>query len=209
MPRRYAPKRRAIRRKRYARRPNRRIRRRPTTYAFKRQMFYENLMIVPPSGLGYTFSQPFSTISGSSDFTNLYDQYCIKKIVVKMIPKINSNVVSTGGVTAGNADLCQVHSAIDYDDALAPTSVAPLVEYESYKMTRGSQIHTRVFTPRVELNVGSSDSAPKSYQWLDCDNTGIQHRGIKFWFSGPQSSVGTNLYFDMLVKVYFSCKNVL
>lgn len=180
---------------------------RPNTYDFKRQIFYENLFIVPSAGLGYSFQQSFSQLPGYTDFTNLYDQYMIKKIVVKLIPKISQNPLNVGGITSGNADLAQVHSVIDYDDASTPASVQPLVEYQSYKMTRGSQIHTRVIVPKIELNADSSVAAPKAYQWLDCDASALNHRGIKVWFSGPSSS--STLYYDMLVKVYFSCRNVL
>lgn len=180
---------------------------RPNTYDFKRTIFYENLFIVNSgTPLGYAFEQKFSQLPGVTDFTNLYDSYMIKKIVVKLIPKITQHNLST--TTIGNADLPQVHSAIDYDDATTPTSVNQLVEYQSHKMTRGNQVHTRVLVPKVELSTSSTGNAPKAFQWLDCDDTTVNHRGIKVWFNAPQST-GCTVYYDMLVKVYFSCKNVL
>lgn len=181
--------------------------RKPSTYDFKRSIFYENLIIVP-SGTpqGYAFEQLFSQLPNVTDFTNLYDSYLIKKIVVKMIPKISQHNLAT--TTTGNSDLPQVHSAIDYDDAVTPTSVNQLVEYQSHKMTRGNQVHTRVLVPRVELTSNGTANAPKAFQWLDCDSTAVPHRGIKWWFNAPQSA-GCTVYYDMLVKVYFSCKNVL
>lgn len=180
---------------------------RPNTYSFKRQIFYENLFIIPTGApLGYAFQQQFGQLPGFTDFTNLYDQYLIKKIVVKIIPKISQhNLAST---TTGNSDLPQVHSVVDYDDATTPTSLNTLIEYQSHKMTRGNQIHTRVIVPKVELNADSAVSAPKAYQWLDCDSTAINHRGIKVWFNAPNSA-NTSVYYDMLVKVYFSMRNVL
>lgn len=200
---------RRLRRRKYGRNVARSLRTpmRPNTYSFKRQIFYENLIVVNSGAAsGYAFQQAFSQLPNYTDFTNLYDQYLIKKIVVKMIPKISQhNLTST---TTGNADLPQVHSVVDYDDNTTPTSVQQLCEYQSYKMTRGNQIHTRVFVPKIELNADSSVSAPKAYQWLDCDAPTLNHRGIKWWFSAP-SSANTSVYYDMLVKVYFSCRNVL
>lgn len=208
MKKRYAPKTRLIRRKRLARRPMRSLAlRRPNVYSFKRNIFYENLFVIPsatPSG--YAFQQAFSQLPNYTDFTNLYDQYMIKKIVLKIIPKVTQHNLAT--TTVGNSDLPQVHSAIDYDDATTPTSVQQLCEYQSYRMTRGNAIHTRVLVPKVELTADSSVSAPKSWQWLDCDAPTLNHRGIKVWFSAPQSA-NTTVYYDMLVTVYFSCKNVL
>lgn len=179
----------------------------PTVYDFKRQLFYENLFIVSTGvPVGYAFEQKLSQLTNSSEFTNLFDQYMIKKIVVKLIPKITQHNLAT--TTTGNSDLPQVHSVIDYDDATTPTSLNQLVEYQSYKMTRGNQVHTRTFVPRVELSAGGADSAPKPYQWIDCDSSSVNHRGMKVWFNAPQST-GVSVYYDMLVKVYFSCKNVL
>lgn len=180
---------------------------RPNTYAFKRQIFYENLFIVNTgTPLGYAFQQKFDQLPGYTDFTNLYDQYCIKKIVVKIIPKVTQHNLAT--TTTGNSDLPQVHSVVDYDDATTPTSVSQLVEYQSHRMTRGNQIHTRVIVPKVELSTSGTGNAPKSYQWLDCDDSSVNHRGIKVWFNAPQSA-GMSVYYDMLVKVYFSMRNVL
>lgn len=209
MKRKYAPKTKLIRRRRLARRPMRSLalRRPQNVHSFKRSIFYENLFVIPtgtPSG--YAFEQKFSQLPNYTEFTAMFDQYMIKKIVLKLIPKINThNLAST---TTGNADLSQVHSAIDYDDATTPTSVQQLCEYQSYKMTRGSQIHTRVLVPKIELTTDGTANAPKAYQWLDCDSPSVNHRGIKVWFSAP-SSATTTLYYDMLVQVYFSCKNVV
>lgn len=180
---------------------------RPNVYSFKRKIFYENLFIVNSgTPTGYAFEQKLNQLPNYTDFTNLYDQYLIKKIVVKMIPKISQHNLAT--TTIGNADLPQLHSVVDYDDATTPTSVSQLVEYQSHKMTRGNQIHTRVLVPKIELTSDGTANAPKSYQWLDCDSPAVNHRGLKFWFNAPQST-GCTIYYDMLVTVYLSCKNVL
>lgn len=180
---------------------------RPNVYDFKRKIYYENLFIVNSgTPLGYAFQQTLSQLPNYTDFTNLYDQYMIKKIVVKIIPKITQHNLAT--TTIGNSDLPQLHSVIDYDDATTPTSVSQLVEYQTHKMTRGNEVHTRVIVPKVELDVAAATSAPKAYQWLDCDASTVNHRGLKFWFNAPQSANMT-VYYDMLVTCYFSCKNVL
>lgn len=179
----------------------------PSTYDFKRKIFYENLIIVNSgTPIGYAFQQTLSQLPNFTDFTNLYDQYMIKKVVVKMIPKISQHNLTT--TTIGNADLPQVHSVVDYDDGTTPTSVSQLVEYQSHKMTRGNKIHVRSFVPKIELTTDGTANAPKSYQWIDCDSATVNHRGLKWWFNAPQSA-GCTVYYDMLVSVYFSCKNVL
>lgn len=187
--------------------------RKPTTYSFKRKVYYENAFAVSAGGAQYAqaWQFQFGLLPNASDFTNLYDQYCIKKIVWKVIPKITQNEINSG--SANNNDLPNIHSVLDYDDETAPTSIAQLCEYQNHKMTRGNMIHTRVIVPKVELATNTSGGVtsinlPKSYQWIDCDVTNINHRGIKVVIPPPLTA-GTQLTYDVQVTYYFSCKNVL
>lgn len=185
----------------------------PSVYNFKRKVYYENNFTVTAGGTAYLQAWDFQLglLPNASDFTNLYDQYCIKKVVWKCIPKITQNEINSG--LTSNNDLPSIHSAIDYDDGTNPTNINQLCEYQSHKMTRGNAMHTRVFVPKVELNVTSSGAvssanAPKSYQWLDCDAINIPHRGLKVVVP-PPATTGTTLTYDVMVTYYFACKSVL
>lgn len=212
--RRYAPKRRLIRRKRLARRPFKAVRRmprgQPNVYNFKRTQFYQNSFSITAAGADYSqaWDFRFGLLPNSTDFTNLYDMYMIKKVVMKIIPKFTQENLISG---ASNADLPQIHSAIDYDDSVNPASIQTLCEYQSHRMTRGTQIHTRVLVPKVELSaegaVGAATIAPKAYQWLDSDNTTAVHRGVKVYIPKPLTA-STSLTYDVQIVYYFSCKNV-
>jgi len=212
MPRRYAPKRRLVRRKRMMRRRFKPVRRQPrgqpNIYSFKRTVFLKDDIIIN-AGTDYfaTWDFPFSFLPAATDFTNLYDEYMIKKVVVKIIPKI-TNAALGAGSSSTNSNLQQIHSAIDYDDATVPSNISQLTQYQSHRMTRGNQIHTRVLVPKTELTAGGSTAAPKSYQWLDCDNTTISQRGLKLAIPAPPVA-NTQVSFDVMYVYYFSCKNVL
>lgn len=203
---------RIMRRRYLARRPLFRARigrrpRQPNVYNFKRKFFLENWQTVTagtPVGNGTDFF--FSSLPNVTDFTNLYDMYMIKKIVVKLIPRITEATLNSGATTS-NTNLPQVHSVIDYDDVTVPTSVNDLVQYQNHKMTRGHQIHTRTFVPKVEMTSNGAN-APQAYRWLDCDAAVVPHRGIKWWFNAPNVA-GTSVYYDLLVTYYFACKSVV
>lgn len=207
--RKYSTRRKTVRRKVWARRPVRRVRRiAANVYHYKRKVFYKDQIIVN-SGTDNFSSYLFSLnlVPGNTDFTNLYDMYRINKIVFTIIPKISESTLASGQTTP-NANLQQIHSVLDYDDSTAVTSIANLCEYQTHRMTRGNQVHTRVFVPKCELGDGVGASFPKSKQWIDCDNLSQAHRGVKIGIPAP-AAAGTQTAYDILVTYYMSFKNVL
>lgn len=204
--RKFAPRRRLIRKRTMM--PRRRLAiRRPITpvHSFKRTWYSENYFSTGTTGstlAGLSFN--LNQMPNATEFSNLYDAYRINRIVVKIIPKITE----VGGIlgSASNSMNVSLHSAVDYDDSHAPTGISDLVQYSTYKMTRGNQIHTRVFTPRVELSANAtSNAAPKAYQWLDTADLSLAHLGMKLYI--PFISASTVIYYDYSVTMYFSCKN--
>lgn len=214
--RRYAPRRRFIRKRRLVARVPRRPRAwqrgvigppRPS-YNFKRTWYNENYFSTGSAGVptlaGLSFN--LSSMPNASEFSNLFDSYRINKIVVKIIPKITET--STVLASTGNSALPQIHSALDFNDSIAPTSLAQLTQYSTHKMTRGNMVHTRVFTPCVELSANATaNTAPKSYQWLDTSHLDIAHLGMKLYI--PTLGTQTVIYYDYSVTMYFSCKNTI
>lgn len=182
-------------------------RRRPQIYNFKRTVFYENSINVG-SAVNFTTHYGFTLgqLPNATDFTNLYDQYRINKVVMKLIPKWTS---TEQGIGIANY-LTQIHTAIDYDDSLAlpqATCLDDITQYQSHKMTPGNRMVTRVLVPKVELT-GSSLQAPKARQWLDCDLTGGLHNGVKVVIPKVPNTT-TLLCYDVQLTFYMSFKNVV
>lgn len=202
-PRRRAP----IRRRNY--RVRRMMRRRmPVVHHFKRSVYLEQAIqatstVATSTHYGFTLNN----LPNATDFTNLFDQYCIKKVVWKLIPRFSQFNASYSNP---NNLFAQVHTAIDYDDALAlptATGLAEINQYESHRMTRANQTHKRVIVPKVELT-GASSAFPKSYQWIDCDNINALHNGLKIFI--PQlDGTGNSLTYDVQMTYYIKCKNVV
>lgn len=181
---------------------------RPRLYNFKRKQFYSNAFSTVAGAAAYANAWEFALnlLPNFTDFTNLYDVYRINKVVMKIIPKITESALLSGSVN--NDNLTQIHSAIDYDDNTAPTSVQQLCEYATHKMTRGSQIHTRVLVPKIEIaSTSGVGQMPKAYQWIDTDTPGQLHRGVKVWVDPPVTA-GTQMFYDVQLTYYISCKNV-
>lgn len=175
-------------------------------YNFKRKLFVQDWTIVGATQAAGVRTFALSDLPGYTDFTSLYDMYKIRKVVFKIIPKF-SEVALSGGTT-NNANLQQIHSAIDYDDGVAPASINTLCQYQSHRMTRGYAVHTRTLVPKVQTTVSGLNTAPKANQWIDCDQAGIVHNGVKYIIPAA-AQAGTTLYYDCEITMYLSMKNVL
>lgn len=207
------------RRKRYVRRLSTR------TYPFKRTM-----ATIPFIGAGLprfisqassatNLSAEFSLnqLPGYSEFTNLYDQYKITKIVVKLIPMMNvNNVQPYDGTSAGLSLLNPglIGSVLDFDDA---TNLANLTDYLQYQNWRSqpaisSRTHVRVFKPTVkglDLNAGGSSVASSVGRsgWLDCAASAVPHYGVKVYMD-PYYHVNAPQTWQLMTTMYVRFKNV-
>lgn len=215
MRRRYAPKRRLIRRKRLGRRPMRVVRsvRQPVQY-FKRSIYLSgNKLSSTANDVFFAESFTLSQVAGSSDFTSLYDQYRINGVKYMLIPRGNTAEITaaSGASAVYQGQSTGVFSIIDYDDNTAPTSISQLMEYQNVKMTRAHQMHSRYIKPRLNLQgitnigTGATGQIMNTRGWLDCTNTNVPHFGLKF---ALQQSVNYNLTYDVKIDFYLAFKNV-
>lgn len=183
-----------------------RFSKRYNVYHYKRSVFYQNIISVDnlfnyTNHWGFTLGQ----LPDASNFTGLYDEYKINKVVLKILPKFSQTLQS-----ATSNQLGQILTAIDYDDANSlpqATCIDEISQYQSFRIHPGNRPVTRVIVPKVELT-GSGVQAPKSRQWLDCDNTTSLHNGLKIVLPKLSAS-GTTMNYDVLVTHYMSFRNVL
>lgn len=196
-------RRRITRRKIYRRR--RVVKNLGNVHHFKRTLIGTSINTATSTTFGaYAFS--LAQLPDYTEFTNLYDQFRINKVLVKLVPNVNS---AEAGATQR---LPQVHSVLDYNDSTAPTTLDELVQYNNYRMTMGSRIHTRKLTPAFLDNVFETSSVtrgsnPNFKKWLSTSNaTAIPHHGMK-WAIGSTASASAITY-TPYITFYISCKSV-
>lgn len=183
-----------------------RMMRQPKVYYYKQQYYKTSaFQLTPGSDFLNTFAFTLNGAGGNvGPFTALYDQYSIRKIVARFIPKFNSMESTVSSSVS-------FISVIDKDDNNPLGSVNQAWEYQTCKMTRGTSIHTRILKPCANAVFdGTSTSAglaPKTSPWLDCGNPAVPHYGIKC--AVPALPAGANpLDFDLHVTYYLAFKNV-
>jgi len=127
-------------------------------------------------------------VPGSSDFTNLFDQYRIRKVVLQFKANQQSFTSSTGSSAVTNIPT-RIVTAIDYDDSVAPTSLNELREYNTAQVNTMVESFTREIRPAVSImayeGVGSTG-------WISTNDPGVPHYGIKW--AVPSAVASTNGY---------------
>lgn len=152
-----------------------------------------------------------SDVPDYSEFTSMYDQYCITKVVLRFIPGRNYADITNAapiGAIAG-ARLCTI---IDHDDGTVPT-INQMRQYTSCKMTNYGVEHKRVVTPsvlgmRFETAIATAYT-PMFKQWVSTTDPDTPHYGVKVAIiSNDPASVANSITYSIEAKYYIKCKNV-
>lgn len=160
-----------------------------------------------------------SLVPDNSDFTSLFDQWCIEKVEVSILPSYSNAGMSSNGLVM----LPSIVHAIDDDDNTAATNLQ-LQQYGNAQYTQllqnaasGTMTPLRTFRPKPALAAyqtgatfayGELTRGPK---WLDISYPTVPHYGFKAALD-PSTATGTPssvmAYLDVVVKYHFKFKTV-
>lgn len=200
-------------RRRWRRRNQRKQRRLPAqskVHFHKKTVYIRNWATVTAAS-GFATSRQFqlTDIGGEATFlTQLYQLYCLKAVKVELIPQANTNLIGSSGAP-------NVHSAIDYQDNTSKTPTQ-LMEYASYKMTRGQRTHVRYFKPRLlDTMYSGSLVAPayvsnKANQWIMTQTNqsiAAPHYGLDIAIDAIQTGGDLTMYYDLKTTYYWAFKS--
>jgi len=153
---------------------------------------------------GYAYQFFLAGLPDSSDFTNLYDQYRILKIHVKL-------VLNTPNITTA---FPRVTSVVDYDDSTAPTAEVDLLQYPNAKVYQYSPTnveHEFEFVPRTATamfqGVTTGYAMSKPGVWLDGGYPTISHYGVKYFINNYNSTSTPNTAITMYASYQVQMRN--
>jgi len=162
-------------------------------------MRYNTITVVSSStttpALG-AVSFSLSNFDNYTEFTGLFDQYKIDELEVWLEPQISQATVLTN-----TGLLC---TAIDLDDANAPTTFGALEDKQTALTTNGQDGHYHRWVPHIAIAAYSGaftsfSNAPS--QWIDSASASVQHYGLKFGLTATSVVVNYNL--QVRAKVSF------
>lgn len=163
---------------------------------------------------GGAFQFMLSHVSNVSEITNLFDNYRIKNVIVKVMPQFNSSDVLIGAT--GYAALPTMHYTIDQDDATIPSNRTAVLENSYCKSVRLDRPFSIVIKPRAQNVIATTAGAASggmlpSGQWLDSATQTVPHYGLKFWmddWNTVTSASPSQPCVKFIVTYTLECKNV-
>lgn len=178
------------------------------THYFSRTVSTDVISVAGGPPAVYTEGRAFrlNELPGVTDFTNLFDQYCITKIVLKFFPC--GTEVSASEITSYTAP--RITIAQDFDDITTPLTESELLEMKGHRTYQFTKPITHVIKPAINAEVYrsgiTSSYSPKWNQWIDCATVDVPHYGIKTWCQ--QDSGAATFRYRIFMTFYFKMKGV-
>jgi len=166
---------------------------------------------------------PFSQVASSStfratayrlvdldqavDLIQVFDQYRIDEIEVTFRPNYTANPL---GVAADTL-VPLLYTTVDYDDAVAPTSV-PELRAKSNCTESMYETVVRRFVPHVGDAVWAGSSGFQrgnaAHRWIDCAAEEVEHYGLKYGCSPGNSGQTVFQTWVVSTRYKISFKNI-
>lgn len=154
-----------------------------------------------------------SNLPNFNEFTQLYDQYKIMEVKVKIIPQY---IVNTDDISTSRRVL-QLYYIRDHDDADITTlgydnNENPWLENSKVKKMMLNRPITITVKPSILTQVyetlTSTGYSPKYDQWLDCNDQTVPHYGLKVRIYDPAATVaGTEVVASVYVEYKIALKH--
>lgn len=153
-----------------------------------------------------------SSVAQYGDFTNLFDQYRIDKVLVTFYPLWTGKDVPNNATNAIVPIMC---TATDLDDAGVPASLdylnaKPEVQYhrtdKPFSVWIKPHVDTEIYRSAVTTGYGNAKNV-----WIDSLSSDIPHYGLKYAILGDGGfGIGSNGLgiMQIVVKYYVSFRRV-
>lgn len=159
-----------------------------------------------PAAAGMTFK--LSDLPNYSEYTALYDQFRIDKVIVTFEPVYTDWSGSKSTADTQNFYLPSIYTCLDYDDANSPLAVDDILQYSTEKHGRFIGIHKRILTPSILVQNYETDVStaytPAFRRWVSSTDPTTRHFGLKYWIDTPGSTMVVT--FRLFVKYFLSMK---
>lgn len=206
----------AYRKKRAAARRQRRYRKASPKYPTFTETIEAGFVQVGNGGLWQT---QFNSLPQNVPYSQLYKQFCIKKLQVILLPSYNS---ADAALLTSGTELARLAFAIDDTPSVqVPTSELDVITANGSKIVSAAKKIVINCRPKPDLMaVGDIKPTPahvatriRGNVWLNTDNsavtnsgTAVPHGSIRYWLSGAPMSLAYT-QFTVYYKVTFSLRD--
>lgn len=142
-----------------------------------------------------------NTLTNSSDFTNMFDEYKLSKVVVTIWL---SYPPDAGGFTT-TAFTPTIYWVRDRNNAATPGSVTEITEFAGFRMRRLSNEKNLniVFRPNTLTTTAGTALMPCYSPWCPTSDATVSHYGVRYIID----YLPTGCQVNFLVKYVVQCRN--
>lgn len=148
---------------------------------------------------GWAWTFALSDMPNSTEFTSLFDQYRIRKAILRFT---YTNQSTTSYPV--------MYVTSDYDSAVAPATSAELTQRRHVTWAFGPtrQQFEMSLEPRALMDVGTGGASgysglvPRS-EWIDLAFSTLTHRGVVAWIANFNTTSGGGLIYEE--ELHFEC----
>lgn len=169
---------------------------------------------------GFSVTPALSAVASSTDFTNLFRQFQLRKLLVNIEPMFGDSQLLPAPAAVGEPTytLPSITSLEDQSDNAPPISYLAAIAYANARTSTltNNKPHKRVFALRptiqsVASGVGNTYAAPNDVglMWMDSANSaGTTYNGAKFFVRGynQDSAAGATPSFRITCTVYMAVR---
>lgn len=182
------------------------------TYFFKR--FTGALSTIAlAAGTGTSFGAitfKLDDIPGYTEYTAMFDKYRINAVKIMFLPVSDNTLVATSQDTQAfriTEYANRFFTALDFNDATAPTTTNELRQYKYCKVTPYVRLHERYIKPRVLMTATESSGTfvynTVARPWLSCADPEVQHYALKYAFDGRTNASGSPETLYKIEAIYY------
>ena len=159
----------------------------------------------------YGFYFKLNDLGNMSEYTNLFDSFRIRGIRMHFIPVLGNTVVGDAvGVLDNFFNGLRLMTAIDYNDASAPTSTNEVRQYDTCKVTPGCKDHIRYYRPQPTVTISEGSSyglgTVSRKLWISTASNSTRWYGLKVAFEHPNNLL-SKTYYQVESVIYMQFKN--
>lgn len=192
----------------------------PNVYYYKQSVDGANIIgigsrtITQGAGASnYALEFRVSNLANWAALSALYDQFCLTKVVLKLIPIVQMNSVNplSGSTLLGSG---LIGTIVDVDDAVTLSAITEYEQYQSWKYQPAisNRTHTRVVVPGMRAaSIGTGGSVQpglsKRKQWVDCAYGTTAHFGLKIYMD-PYGNFNAPASYQVMCTYYIKFRNV-
>lgn len=160
------------------------------------------------------YSFKLADLNNATAFNELFDSYRIRKVIVKIYPRHNTNtgvIYNGSGIISAANTGAVFYTSIDYNDLGTIGTVATFLERGNVRTHKTTDVTTITLVPKPSATVyatsGTAYHQVSNKTWMQNNNTGIAYFGLRTLLPDVAAVTGA-VTLDVIATYFIEFKSV-